>query len=660
MNAAISELLSVALSNHRNDRLGEAEALYRKVLMLAPNNADALHLLGVLHAQLGNFSVALPLIESAIAANGGVASFYSNRGLVLNGLRRFDEALESLNTALLINPKFTDAMLNRGNALKALGKIPEAILQYQEILDYRPADAAALGGLGTLHSQLGQYDLAETYLRRAAQCDVSNGKLLIELGSALRELGRTTEAINIYREGLRKAPESSVGYSNLAVALFESGATEEALENINAAINLDSSASDFYLNRGNIYLRLGHFELALSDYRRALSLPHARPSALLGVGHALLKLNRPDEALIAYESAEQAILENAELFCNQGIAFMAVGDWLNAERSLRKAVSIDPQDSEAELSLGLLLLLLGRFDEGWTKYEARWRCKNRFDRELSLTIPRWDRDRITIAGKTIAVYSEQGLGDTIQFCRFAEWVLLEGGNPILLVQPPLRTLISSFNKSIPVLDIGSVPPTCDFHFPLMSLPLAYKLQPDSIPAKEKYLFAEEERVKRWQQNFKFSVKKRIGVCWAGNPDHASDAKRSIPIDLFFGVLRDICREYTVVSLKRDIHPTAPPMLLEHGVVEVSAALVDFSETAALCEMVDLVISVDTSVAHLAAALGRPTWILVPYAPDFRWMLNRDDSPWYPTVRLFRQTADRQWGSVLENVANEIPHFFTNR
>jgi hypothetical protein len=295
-------------------------------------------------------------------------------------------------------------------------------------------------------------------------------------------------------------------------------------------------------------------------------------------------------------------------------------------------------------------LLLGEFHKGWNEFEWRWRWGDFPSQKRNFTQPLWV-GKESLAGKTILLHSEQGLGDAIQFSRYARMVSALGARVILEAGKPLLSLFSTLSGVSQLVERGSPLPSFDFHCPLLSLPLAFKTQMDSIPSSTPYLLSDPERVSRWQSRLGAKYKPRVGLVWRGNPTHKNDRNRSILLSQLIKHLPDHC---LYVSLQKEVRDTDKDVLgYRNDIFQYGSELNDFSDTAAVCELMDIVISVDTSVAHLAGALGKEVWILLPYVPDWRWLLDRNDSPWYPTAKLYRQEVIGDWNGVLEKVKSDL-------
>jgi hypothetical protein len=310
----------------------------------------------------------------------------------------------------------------------------------------------------------------------------------------------------------------------------------------------------------------------------------------------------------------------------------------------------------AHCNAAALRLLTGDFSRGWAHYEWRWQKKSVISLKRNFSQPAWCGTD-PVAGKTILIHSEQGLGDTIQFCRFVPLVAARGAHIIFEVQKVLQTLMTSLGGGAQIVPKGSTLPAFDLHCPLVSLPLAFGTRLETIPSATGYLSAPTERMTNWQARLQGYRSPRIGLAWSGNPGHERDGERSVGLHEFLPLLDALAAEATFVSLQKDVRAEDADLLKARtDILDYGDAFEDFSDTAALISQLDLVISVDTSVAHLAGALGKPVWILLTYFPDWRWLLDRGDSPWYPSARLFRQNASRSWDGVIACVRATLPIF----
>jgi hypothetical protein len=385
----------------------------------------------------------------------------------------------------------------------------------------------------------------------------------------------------------------------------------------------------------------------LSSYEHAITLRSEYAEAYGNRGITLQELNRLDEALDSYNRALALRPDYAEAHYNQGLTLQLLKQFDGALSSYQRAIDIKADYTQAHWNLSLLYLLMGNFDRGWKGYEWRWESTNQ---KRIFPQPLWLGEE-ALAGKTILLHSEQGLGDTLQFCRYARPVADLGATVILEVPTPLVGLLGKLDGVSQVIAKGAPVPTFDIHCPMMSLPLAFKTELKTIPSPGRYVGADPEKVAQWNNMLGERIQPRIGLAWSGSPTHLHDNSRSIPLSDIVGHLPG---GFQYISLQKDIRDTDRKTLeLNPQILHFGEQLEDFTDTAALCELMDIVISVDTSVAHLAGAIGRELWVLLPYVPDWRWLLDRDDSPWYPSAKLFRQSKSGDWNSLMKNVERRL-------
>lgn len=435
----------------------------------------------------------------------------------------------------------------------------------------------------------------------------------------------------------------------LAVALAAQGKLDLALASYDHALSLRPGFAEAISNRGACLERLGRFDEALASYERALTLQPDFFDALYNRGNVLRALGRHADALASYDRALSLWPQHADALNNRGQALRELMRYEEALASYDAAIAAAPQHAMAHCNAAALRLLMGDFKRGWADYEWRWKKASvvRFDRKFPQ--PAWRGE--AIAGKTILIHSEQGLGDTIQFSRYVPLVAARGARVIFEVEPLLFGLMSAFANVAQVVPKGNALPPFDLHCPLLSLPLAFGTTLETIPAAPAYLRAPAPQSQHWQARLAEMPRPRIGLVWAGNPKHERDRERSIALRALLPLLG---AQASFIGLQKDLGPDDAAILRARGdLLHLGHALADFSDTAAVVSALDLVISVDTSVAHLAGALGTPVWLLLTYVPDFRWLMQREDSPWYPSARLFRQDASRTWDGVIARVREAL-------
>jgi len=432
----------------------------------------------------------------------------------------------------------------------------------------------------------------------------------------------------------------------LALLAARAGHLERALALFERSLALDHGQVGAHCNRGLALQGLKRAEEALASFDQALALDPRCAEAHFNRANLLREQGRWGEALSSYDRAIAARPEYAEAFCNRGVLLADLRRIEPALASIDRALALAPQSAAAHVSRAATLLLMGDFARGWPEYEWRLRLEGGPAAQWTpLREPVWSGHE-DLAGRSILVRSEQGLGDTLQFCRYLAPLAAHGARVVLEVQAPLLTLLAGLPGLAQVLARGSPLPAFDYWIPLLSLPGRLGVRLESLSSTRPYLRPDPAQVADWRRRLGPQRGPRIGLAWSGSALHPGDAERSL-------ALADLLPRLPVgaqyVCLQREVRERDRQPLVESGVLHVSDGLADFSDTAALVECLDLILSVDTSVGHLAAALGRPTWLLLPFNAAWRWFIGRDDSPWYPSVRLWRQPAPGDWPAVLERV-----------
>jgi Tfp pilus assembly protein PilF len=467
-------------------------------------------------------------------------------------------------------------------------------------------------------------------------------------GLAAQRLGRLAEAEVLYRAVLKNHPKHWQALHQLGSVHLARGELAEALECIGAAMKSNSSSAEITSNYGVVLRRLKRDSEAIEYFNRALILKPGYAPALLTRGAALQRLGRRTEALANFDRLIQANPAHAKAHYNRACILHELQRFDEALAAYTRALQLAPDDADIHWNESLTRLLLGDFPRGWEKYE--WRKKRPGYEDRKFAPPQWGGE--PIAGKTILVHAEQGFGDTLQFARYVPMLASMGAKVVLEVQPPLKSLMATLPGVSTLIARGEPLPAFDIHCPIMSLPLALGTTFKTIPAVVPYLKAPEYRVQDWQARLPRNGKLRVAFAWSGSATHEHDAVRSIPLEKWRPLLDH--RDIQWISIQRDLRTGDEAILAAYpSIVHVGAELKDFAETAAVIAACDLVVSVDTSVAHLAGALDRRAWILLQHSPDFRWLLNRSDSPWYPRTRLFRQPSFGDWESVLKAVSKEM-------
>jgi len=555
------------------------------------------------------------MLRSGLALRPGYAAALFNRANALQQLQRFAEALESYDRALALQPNEPTALTGRGLVLQALGRPAEALESYDRALALRPDDAGAMRHRGDALEALERpAEALESYDRALALRPDFRAALLNRAG-ALQGLGRFADALQSYDRALAMQPDDAAVLNNRGHTLQSLERPAEALESYDRALAIRPDYAAALCNRGNTLQALGRSAEALENYDRALALEPDFAVALSNRGNALQELKRFPEALESYE----------------------------------RALAVTPDFPDCQVNRAWLLLLIGRFAEGWQAYEWRRTTRNG---TVPPAGPEWSKG--DTAAKRLLLYCEQGFGDSIQFSRFARVVAANGAEVFLQVQPPLGRLLSRL-EGVRVIREGEALPEYDAHLPVMSLPHVLGIIPAAMPTSVPYLFAEPDRIAAWAERLP-ADRFRVGIVWQGRPVTMIDKGRSIPLRAFAALCR--IPGLTLISLQKgdgveQLADLPPRMRVETLGADFDPGPDAFLDSAAVMMNLDLVISCDTANAHLAGALGRPVWIVLKHVPEWRWMMDREDTPWYPTARLFRQTRPRDWDEVFERVAVEL-------
>ena len=505
-------------------------------------------------------------------------------------------------------------LLARAIALHRRGSLSEAEPLYRRVLAGKAQEFDALHMLGVIALQQGRNAEALELIRQALALRPNSAWAQSNLGLALRALKRGAEAVACFERALALNCRDPGVLNNLSSTLFELQRYGDALRACERALAIAPNSAEAFNNRGNALQESGRLEEALASYDRSLALKRDFAEAWHNRGGALQAHNRHREAIVSYE----------------------------------RALALRPDYADAHWNESLARLCLGDFETGLAKFEWRWRTSDAAPRR-ELPQPLWLGEQ-ALNGKTILLHAEQGIGDCLQFVRYASLVAARGATVVLAVHRELKTLLEGLAPAI--FAEGEMLPACDLRCPLASLPLAFATTLATIPADVPYLHPDAARLARWNARLARCGSLRVGLAWAGNPAHKNDRRRSIPFVRLAPMLAVGGVQY--VSLQKELREgDAKALRSTPGVLDLAAELDDFADTAAVVASLDLIITVDTALAHLAGAMRKPVWILLPFSPDWRWFLGREDSPWYPTARLFRQPQIDDWASPIKRVAAEL-------
>jgi tetratricopeptide (TPR) repeat protein len=660
---------NLAHTLHQSGELKEAAAEYRQVLRLTPGDAEAHYNLGIVLQEQGAFAPAGEALRSALLLRPDYAEALSNLGAVLQLQDDFAAAAEAFHRAITLKPELAQAHSNLGGNLWRQGDLAGALASCRRAIALKPELAEAHSHLGHVLADQGDLDGALECYHRAIALQPEFAEAHSLLGHALSDRGELHAARLSYLRAVELQPELAEAHSNLAGILWRLGDLPGALQSCRRAIALKPELAEAHNHLGHVLSEQGDLPAALESYQRAVALKPEFAEAHNSLGGILW---RQGDLAGALESCHRALALKpglAEAHSHVGHVLAHQGDLAAALESYQRASTLKPAAGEFLYYAGLAHLLRGEFRVGWKNYEYRWntRALRKVRREFAQSespsaesVPTefasaevkaklWRGEPLN--GARILLHSEQGLGDTLQFVRYVPLVAARGGEVLLEVQPELQRLLARTEGATHVLARGDALPNFSWHCPLLSLPLAFATELATIPHAVPYLRANPQETQNWSQRLANDddEKLRVALAWAGNPKHVRDAQRSVKLSQLAPLAHIDARFYSLQKGPAAAQQIAAGMKL----IDLAGELTDFADTAALLSNLDLLITVDTAVAHLAGALGKPVWLLLTQAPDWRWLLHRADSPWYPSMRLFRQPAAGDWAAVLGRVAAEL-------
>lgn len=589
LDPRVRKLLKKGIAHHQAGRRGQAEACYRRSLKADPRCAQALHLLGLLAQQAG----------------------------------QFQESIRLLGESLALNPDDPDTLNSLADSYIGQGQIQPASHCLQRLAELRPQSAETHHRLGKSQEQLGEWEAATASYQRA----------------------------------LALQPDSPDLYGSLAMLQYKQEAFAEAVESCRRALALDPNRDEIYTQLGNALTDLGNYGAAVETLRHALALKPDSPHAVFGLGYFFERKGDLASAKDAYQNALKLNPQLSGANLHLGCVQLLEGNLGEAAECFERLLKLVPDCAEARAFLGLIHLKQGNFRLGLSEYEDRWSTPYGFRFRRKFLQPLWKGE--PLEGSRILLYAEQGMGDTLQFVRYVPLVAARGGKVVLEVQPRLHRLLAQTPGAVKVIRLGEALPEVDWQCPLASLPLAFATELNTIPAKIPYVDPDPAQVQAWGQRLAALGERRysgnslcIGLAWAGSPLHPHEIWRSIPLEQLAPLTS--LEGTTFYSLQMGASAGQVKQLGPRAhLIDLQDEQKDFADTAAIVANLDLVISIDTSVAHLAGAMSKPVWVLLHKSADWRWLLEREDSPWYPTARLFRQSTLANWQDVVSQVEEAL-------
>ena len=652
---SLIQLLNDGLTHHQTGELALAEGCYREVLVHDASHPDALNLLGVLARGRGELALSEELIRRAIERSPDVATYHHSLGRSYALREETQAAAASFRRAIALNPTDVDSMQVLGTLLATGGEPAEAIAWYTRALALSPDRPELQIVLTELLKSNGDKAGALERARLAAAQLPQHFDLQYLLASMLIEAGLSEEALAPLDRAIRLKPEEHLPYHCLGTLLHELGRSDQARAAYVQALRIKPDFVDSLSNLGALFKESGELRSGELLLRKAIELDPTFLNAHCNLGCLLEKQGDSLAALECFRAVLTLDQNHVAALCNLGLTLDNLGDEEGAKTCYRLAIQQQPEHPLCRFNLSLHHLADADFEAGWQEYEHRWRTPPFLGKRTAFTQKQWSGE--SLRGSTIFVYAEQGLGDTIQFYRYLPMLVELGAKVIFEVQAELFELLRDLHPAIQVIRKGeAVPQGWQWHCPLLSLPLAFGTDLHTIPGQTPYLSARTNqhagRVAGLQDVSPERSGLKVGLVWSGNPGHCRDLARSLPLASLNGLL--MLPGATYYSLQKGSSAKQLEQIPEASrPIDLGLFLNDFTDTAELIESLDLVLAVDTSVAHLAGALGKPVWIMLPCVSDWRWLKGRSDNPWYASARLFRQNSPGDWNGVIRQVEEEL-------
>ncbi len=648
----LATIFNEAVASHRAGQLHKAETLYRHILHENPQDVRVWRHLAAALAQSGDFSQAATAIREGLITAGADAALHHDLGslLVAQGLPY--EAITSFKAANVLDPQNQNILLDLARAYTQVRNFSDAQTLLEDLIKKQPHFALAHFELGQLYMLNANHDLARDAYLTTIKYAPHVAEAHAMLGNALFALNDIPNALKSYASALKLRPDLPGGHYNLAMAEIACRQPQRAIDALKQALQLTPQSAEVYSLLSQAYLENNDLDNAINSGKTALKLNPNFTPALINLGNACRDQGLHHEALDLYQRALSDEPHNLGLIINLGNTYSSLGNLVAAEDCYRRALAFDPNYSPAKWQFSLLLLLQGRFDEGWRLYEERWRLAEFHSLQHTHHAPSWQGDNL--GNGTLLLWTEQGLGDSIQFIRLAEQARKLCGKIILQCQPSVKWLFKTAPGIDEIIGINDPRPSCTAQASLMSLPALLKINPAIASASIPYLRPNADRVAYWRQYLEHLPRPWIGLSWQGSLRNRSDRHRSIPLRYFSPLAQT---QGSLISLQQiygleQINTCGfAERLIRFDGMDIGGAA--FFDTSALMESLDVIVTSDTAIAHLSGAMGRPTWVALQSVPDWRWLLDTPTSPWYPTMRLFRQPKPGDWTTVINNIMQEL-------
>ncbi len=634
----------------RENQFDQAEACFRQAVRLRPDYPEAYNNLGNTLCRRRAYAEAAEVYRKAVRLRPGYAKAYDNLGNALRDAGKLDDAEAAYREAVRLRPEWAEAHNNLGHLLTRRGKLSDAEESLGVALKCRPGYPEALNNLGIAQAQGCRFEAAEVSFRQAIRLRPDYPEAHNNLGNALGSRGKREEAVASYREAIRLSPSYAKAHHNLGRAQAGLGRHAEAESSFRESLRLQPGEAGVINDLGIALAATGRLEEAAEAYREAIRIRPDHAEAHNNLGNVLRDLRRTEESLVCFDDALKHRPAYAEAINNRAISLGNLGRLDEAAACYTRSLSLQPENPYTHLNRAMAWLRGGRFELGWPEYEWRWRRKE--TPRPKFIQPPWNG--APLGGRTVLLYAEQGSGDTLQFIRYAPMVRGRGGRVVVQCPEGMMNLLSRCPGIDRLVPRGGPLPDFDVHAALMTLPSLFHTELATTPAEIPYLFADEELVGDWRRRLADVPGFRVGVVWQGNPKFGNDRARSYPLKAIAPLAR--LGGVSLISLQvengLDQLKDVDFPVLNFGADLMHAAGM-FMDAAAIARNLDLVVACDSAVAHLAGGLGVPVWLGLPHSGDWRWLEGRTDSPWYPTMRLFRQPAPGDWDTVFGRMAGEL-------
>jgi tetratricopeptide (TPR) repeat protein len=641
--------LGVALQ--KLGKLDEAIESFTQAIRIKPDYMEALNNRGISFQEQGKPNQAIESYKQAIKIDSGNPFGHNNMGISLQTLGKLNAAIESYQQAIMINPDYAEAHSNLGEVLQKLGKLDEAIVSAERAIKIKPDYAKAYSRLGDILLKMSKYDGAMESYKKAIKIKPDYAIVYHNMGFLLQNQGKLEAAIKNYKKAIELKPDYALAYNNIGNCFQEKGEFDKAVVNLLLSLKLKPNQAGAHYNLGITLEKQGKLDAAIENYEQTIILKPDHVEAHNNLGVSFQNKGEFDKAILSYDQAIKIKPEYAEAHCNRGTSLKMLGKFDSAIESYELAIKVNPNYADAYNYKSLVYLLNGHWKTGFELHEWRLKMTQGYSARPAREQFFWDGIK-SLTGKNFYIYEEQGLGDIIQFCRYLTVLERLGAKVSFKVTKKLHALLRSLGGNVTLCVSAPSDSGIDFEAPLMSLPHLLGTSLERTPGFGQYLFAEDTRIESWSRTLvKNSM--RIGICWQGSKNQV-DFGRSFPLELFQNL--SCMPGVELVSL----HKGEGEEQIENIDFALTTLNPDFDsgegiflDTAAVMMSCDLIITSDTAVAHLAGALGRNTWVALQHVPDWRWLLDRSNSPWYPTLTLYRQSVRGEWKTVFKKIEREV-------